>query len=90
MSDQNIIIHGNECVILFLACYFMSWTYRFHYKQSSIAHFAIVAKDGLFWLNIVKSSPLSCDVTRMRGTGIVMSYSSIVLARANWCKGDLH
>ena len=25
----------------------------FRHKQSSIAHFAIVAKEGLFWLNIV-------------------------------------
>ena len=62
----------------------------FRYKQSSIAHFVIVASDGLFWLNIVTSSQLICDVTRMRGTGIVTSYSSIVLARANWRKGDLH
>ena len=28
----------------------------FLYKQSSIAHFAIVAKASLFWLNIVTSS----------------------------------
>ena len=62
----------------------------FHYKQSSIAHFAIFAKDGLFWLNIVTSSQLICDVMGMRGTGIVTSYSAIVLTRANWRKGDLH
>ena len=55
-----------------------------------IAHFAIVAKEGFFWLNIVTSSQLICDVTRTRGTGIAMSYSSIVLTRANWHKGDLH
>ena len=59
-------------------------------KQSSIAHFAIVHNDGLFWLNIVTSSQLICDVTRTGGTGIVTSYSSIVIARANWRKGDLH
>ena len=62
----------------------------FRYKQLSIAHFAIVAKDGLFWLNIVTLSQLICDVTRTRVTGIVASYSSIVFARANWRKGDLH
>ena len=28
-SDQNIIIHGNECIILFLAHYFMSWAHSF-------------------------------------------------------------
>ena len=75
--------------------YFISYTLyvlntSFRYKQSSIAHFAIVASDGLFWLNIVTSSQLICDVTQTRGTGIVTSYSSIVLARANWRKGDLH
>ena len=69
--------------------YFISYTLfyvlntPFRYKQSSIAHFAIVAKDGLFWLNIVMSSQLNCDVTRTWGTGIVTSYSMIVLARAN-------
>ena len=43
----------------------------FRYKQSSIAHFAIGARDGLFWLDIVTSSQWICDVTRTRGTGIV-------------------
>ena len=33
----------------------------FRYKQSSIAHFAIVAMDGVFWLNIVTSSQLICE-----------------------------
>ena len=52
--------------------------------------FAIVAKDGLFSFSIVTSLQLICDVTRTRVTGIVTSYSSIVLARPNWRKGDLH
>ena len=52
-------------------------------KQSSIAQFAIVAKDGLFWLSIVTSPQLLSEVTRTRGTGSVMLYLSIVLARAN-------
>ena len=59
-------------------------------KQLSIAEFAIVAKDGLVWFSIVTSLQLICDVTQMRVTGIVTSYWSIVLARANWRKGDLH
>ena len=63
---------------------------KFRQKQLSITDFAIVAKDGLFWLNIVTSPQLICDVTRTWGTGIVTSYSSIVLARANWHKGELH
>ena len=59
-------------------------------KQFSIADFTIVAKDGLFWLKIVTSQQLIYDVTRTGDTGIVTSYSSIVPARANWHKGDLH
>ena len=52
----------------------------------------IVATDGPFWLCIVTSPQLICDVRRTWGTCmcIVTSYSSIVLARANWRKGDLH
>ena len=63
---------------------------QFCEKPSSITHFATVAKDGLFWLRIVTSPQLICDVTRTRDTSIVMSYSSIVFAHANWRKGDLH
>ena len=38
-----------------------------------------------------KTSPqLICDVMRTRNAGIVTSYLSIVIARANWRKGDLH
>ena len=62
----------------------------FRYKQASFGHFAIVANDCHFWLNIGMSSQLICDVTRTRGTSIVTSYLLIVLALANWCIGDLH
>ena len=34
-------------------------------KQLSIADFAVVAKDSLFWFSIVTSPQLICDVTRM-------------------------
>ena len=34
-------------------------------KQLSIADFAIVAKDSLFWFSIVTSPQLICDVMRM-------------------------
>ena len=89
-SDPKIVIHGNECIILFLTRYFMSWTHNFAKNQSSIAHFATAAKDGRFWFSIVTSPQRICDVTRTRDTSIVTSYLSIVLARANWRKGDLH
>ena len=68
--------------------YFISYTIfyilntPFRHNQSSIANFAIVARDGLFRLNIVTAPQLICDVTRTRCTGIVTSYSSIVFARA--------
>ena len=67
----------------FLHAILCPWTHK-------IADFAIVASDGLFWLSIVTSLQLFCDVTRTRVTGIVTSDSSIVPVRANWCKGDIH
>ena len=70
-SDPKIIIHSNECIILFLLCSFMSWTHNSAKNKSSIPHSAIVAKDGIFWLSIVTSPQLICDVTRMWGTGIM-------------------
>ena len=48
--------------------------------------FAIVAKSSLFWLSIVTWLQLICDVMRTRDTGIVTSYSSILIARSNWRK----
>ena len=53
-------------------------------ELSSSANFAIVSKGSLFWLTIVKSLQLICDVMWTRDTGIVTSYSSIVIACANW------
>ena len=65
--------------------YFISYTLfdvlntPFHYKQLLIAHFAIDAKDGLFWIKIVTSSQLISDVMRTWGTGIVTSYRRLFL-----------
>ena len=47
-------------------------------------------KEGLLWLGIVTSPQLICDVMRTWGNSIVTAFSSIVLARANRRKGDLH
>ena len=77
---RKIVINGNSCIISFLTRYFIFWTH-------DTAHFVIVAKNGLFWLSIVTSPQLIYDVTQ---TSIATSYSSIVFARANWRKGDLH
>ena len=70
-----IDFHGNECIILFLKRYFMKITH--HSAKNNHQSFI---------------SPLSlrtvfADGTRTRGTGIV---TSIILARANWRKAELH
>ena len=63
---------------------------HFRLKQLSISYFAIVAEDGRFWFNFVASPQLICNATRAWDTAIVTTYSSAVLARPNWRKGDLH
>ena len=70
--------------------YFISYTLFYVMNTSSSARFAIVAKGGLFWPSIVTSPQLICDVMQTRNIGIMTSYLSIVIARANWRKGDLH
>ena len=86
-SDHKIVLQGNECIILFHIRQFMTWTHH-SAKNShrSLISPNVVTKDGLFWINIVTSPQLICDVTRTQGTGIVTSYSSIVFACAHWCK----
>ena len=59
--------------------------HTFRYKQSSIAYFAIAAKDGLFWINIVTSSQLICDVMRKW-----RHIRRLFLHAQNWRKDDLH
>ena len=108
----KIIIHSDECIIIFLICYFMSWT---HNSTKNIHRLLILPLSPmitrLIWtiwtpmssvpkkadklnlslsLSIVISPQLICDVIQMRGTGIVTSYSSIVLACTIWHKGNLH
>ena len=88
-SEQKIVIHDNEYIISFLTRYFMSWTYN-SANNTIDCSFRHCRKERSNWLSIVKSPHLICDNTRTRGTSIVSSYSSIVLARANWSKCDLH
>ena len=83
---QKVVIHGNKCIILFLKRYLCP---EHTIPPNPITDFAIVTKNGLCWPSIVTSPQLICDVTRTWDTGIVTSCSSIVLARANWRKGDL-
>ena len=89
-SDPKIVIHSNECIILFLTRYFMSWTHNsaknIHRSLSS----QLSPRTVLFWLSSVTSPQLICDITQTRDTGIVTSYLSIVLACTNWRKDDLH
>ena len=61
----------------------MSWALhsaKYHHRSliSSLSLWAV------FWLSLMTSSHLICDFTWKRGTGNVMSYSSIVFACANW------
>ena len=58
--------------------YFISYTLLyvlntpFRCKQTSVDHFAIVAMDGVFWLNIVTSSQLIYNVTRTRREALAL------------------
>ena len=83
-SDKKIVIHGNECIILFLTCYFMSWTHKSakNYHRALIS--PLLPRAAFFWPSIMTSPQLICDIMRTRNTGIVTSYLSIVIARANW------
>ena len=49
-------------VLLYLLHAILCPEYTIWLKQSTIAHFAIVAKHGLFWLSIATSLRLICDV----------------------------
>ena len=82
--QKKIVIPGNECITLFLTSSFVAWSYN------STKLSTAVAKNGLFCPRIVTREQLICDVTRTWGTGIVTSYSSIDVARANCHRGDLH
>ena len=68
---------------------FSVWNTPFRHKQSSFAHFAFDAKDGLFWINIVTSSQLICDVMRTRSTGHCDVTFVDCSCTHNWHKGDL-
>ena len=88
MSDPKIIIHSNEGIYFISYMLFLCSEHTITQKIS-IASFAVAAKDGLFWISIVTSPQLICDITWTWGTGIVTSYSWIVLACANWRKRDV-
>ena len=47
---------------------------QFLWKQSDVTHFEIVVKDSFFWLSIVTSPRLICDVKWTQSTGTVTSY----------------
>ena len=88
VTQQSLLMVTNE--LSYFSHAILCTKHNIPLKQLLVADFAIVGKDGLFWPSIVTSPQLICDVTRTWGTGIVTSYSSIVLARANLRKGDLH
>ena len=82
---QKIVKHDYKWVILYLTCYYMSWTQNS--AKTIINHSLCHCRRGRFF---VTSPQLICDVTRIRGTSIVTSCSLIVLAHANWRKSNLH
>ena len=47
-DKKKIVIHGNECIILLLTCYFMPWIHN-SAKNNYQSQFVIVTKDSLFW-----------------------------------------
>ena len=61
-DPKSLIMVTNELFYFLQAILCPGHTFR--WKQLSIADFAIVAKDGLFWLGIVTSPQLISDVTR--------------------------
>ena len=63
---------------------------NFANKQLLITDVAIFAEDGLFWPSIVTFQQLICDIMQTWVTGIMMSYSLIILGCVNWHKNDLH
>ena len=60
MSDQKIFFMVANVLLFSLHAVYMSWTHK-HTKNN----YAIIANDGLFWLGIVTSLQLICDITRM-------------------------
>ena len=74
---KKIVIHGNKYIILFLTCYFMFWTHHSTKNNNQLLILSLSPRNGIFWLCIVTSPQLICDVTR---TSIVTSYLLIVLA----------
>ena len=73
----KIVIQGNECIVLFVAPYIMSWTHKSakNYNRALISPLLprAVFPDLALWRQH------NWSVTR--DTGIVTSYSSIVIAR---------
>ena len=73
---------------LFLTRYFISWIHNLakNNYRSLISPLSLntIFSDLILWPQLI------CDVMRPWGTGIVTSHPSIILARANWHKGDLH
>ena len=88
-SDNKISFHGHQYIVLFLTRYFMPDRAHKPTKtliDCSFCHLRRGRPFGTLW----RQHSSICNVTLTCGTGIVTSYSSIVLARANWRKGDLH
>ena len=84
------VIHTNTFINLFLTGYIMPWMHK-SIKNNQWSLISPLSQGrSFFWLSIVTSSQLVCNITRTQGTVIVTSNLSIVLARTDWRNSELH
>ena len=76
-------------VLSYFLYYFISWTHHSATNNHRSLISPLTLRTVISELTLWRHHRWS-DVMHMRGTCIVTSYSSIVLAHANWRKGDLH
>ena len=88
-SDKKILIHSNECIILFLTRYFMSWTHisAKNYHRVLISPLLPMAafSDRALWRHH-NWSVTSCE----REILVLWRHICLLSLHANWRKGDLH
>ena len=86
---HKTVIHGNKYIILFLTRYLMSLTHIFSKNNHRSLISQLSPRTGFYDLTLWRHH--NCSVTsREREILALTSYSSIVLARAYWRKGDRH
>ena len=77
------VIHGNECIILFLTCYFTSWNMQFRWNNYRSLISPLSLRTVFSYLALWRHHSWSVT-SRERGALALWRHSPIVLARANW------